>query len=160
MLESLRSWQTEAEQGAAQAAPVPFGEGVEDRRRSERLRVTGGEVFLFLEGDQRYRFRLRDLCCLGISGLTDAPLRVGESVVVQIEEMLMPAAEVIWTQRAMAGLAFINPLPLARVKRLADRHAAGAAWSPAMRANSDLHGWWTDVDAQRKGRRPRPVADR
>ncbi len=152
MLEGLRTRQMEAEEGAAEA--VPFN-GVEDRRRSERIRVTGGEVFLFMEGDQRFRLRLRDMCRLGLSGLTDAPLRVGESLIVQVEEMLMPAAEVIWTQRAMVGLAFINPLPLIRLKRLVDRHEAGAAWSPAMRANSDLHGWWTDVADQRKGRRPR-----
>ena len=95
------------------------------------------------------------MCTHGVSGLTDAPLAMGETLIVQLEEMLMPAAQVVWTQRAMVGLAFINPVPLARMKRLAERHESGAAWSPAMRAGSDLHSWWTDPDAQAKGRKPK-----
>jgi hypothetical protein len=34
-----------------------------------------------------------------------------------------------------------------------ERHRAGAAWSPAMRAGSDLHAWWTDLAAHAAGRR-------
>ena len=154
MLEGVRNWGDGA--GAGEAADAPFAAGgIEDRRRSARHQLTGGEVFLFLAGDQRFRLRLRDLCATGVSGLTDAPLSVGELLIVQLEEMLMPAARVIWTRRAMAGLRFVNPVPLARMRRLAERHAAGAAWSPAMRAGSDLHAWWTDLAAQAEQRRPR-----
>lgn len=131
------------------------GTGVEDRRRAARYRLKGGEVFLFLVGDQRFRLRLRDLCSMGLSGLTDAPVSVGERLIVQLEEMLMPAADVVWTRRAMVGLSFINGLPLVRMKRLRELHKAGTAWSPAMRAGSDMHAWWTDLAAQAAGRRPR-----
>lgn len=153
MLDERESWLNEG--AGMAAAPVDAGEGVEDRRRAERHRLVGGEVFLFVDGDQRYRLRLRDLCSLGASGLTDAPLGVGEQLVVQLEEMLMPAATVVWTRCAMVGLTFVNPLPLTRFNRLCERHAAGSAWSPAMRAGSDMHGWWTDTAAHANGRRAR-----
>lgn len=139
----------------------PFGEGDGDRtggeeaRRAQRYRLWGGEVYLFVDPDQRFRLRLKDLCALGISGLTDAPLEIGQRITVQLEEMLMPAADVVWTRRAMVGLSFINMLPLARMKQLCERHEAGAAWSPAMRAGSDLHAWWTDLAAQEGGRQAR-----
>lgn len=138
-----------------QGARNPAFMGCEDRRRAERFPFLGGEVFLFVDGDQRFRLRLRDLCSLGLSGLTDAPIGIGKTVIVQLEEMLMPAAKVTWTRFAMTGLSFINPLPRARLNRLRERQAAGAAWSPAMRAGSDLHGWWTDVGAHAQGRRAR-----
>ena len=53
MLESI--WNLGSDPAAAaEAAGVPIaGGGVEDRRRSERIRVNGGEVFLFLPGDER-----------------------------------------------------------------------------------------------------------
>jgi hypothetical protein len=153
MLDELNAWLN----GGAAAAAVPArSRGVDvEERQADRFSLLGAEVYLFLQGDQRYRLRLRDLCKLGASGITDAPLCVGEQLVLQLEEMLMPAAEVIWTRCAAVGLAFINPLPLARLNRLRERHAAGVAWSPAMRAGSDLHGWWTDPAAHAKGRRPR-----
>jgi len=153
MLDELNAWLRRPPgdtTAALRAPPIP-----EEHREDERYSLLGGEVFLFLPGDQRYRLRVRDVCVHGASGLTDAPIGVGEQLVVQLEEMLMPAAEVVWTKCAMVGLNFINPLPLARLNRLRERHAAGAAWSPAMRAGSDLHGWWTDQDDHARGRRPR-----
>lgn len=150
MLEQLDYWLD-----GPDGAPYPSDLNEEDRRQAERYRLTSGEVFLFVEGDERYRLRLRDLCRLGAAGLTDAPLGVGERIIVQLEEMLMPAAQVVWTRRAMVGLAFLNPVPIPRIKRLCERHSDGAAWSPAMRAGSDMHGWWTDVEQHGQGRKPR-----
>lgn len=153
MLEALRSWAG----GAAGAGTEPcaaFHADDDERRIAERVRMPGAELFLFMEGEQRFRFRIRDFGCTGLSGITDAPLSVGQGVIVQLEEMLMPAADVVWTRRAWAGLHFVNPVPVARFKRLCERHEAGAAWSPAMRAGSDLHNWWTDVRDQKGGRRP------
>lgn len=160
MLDGLKLWRSgDADAAEAARAQVlaagPPPSGVEDDRGSERFIFTGAEVFLFLPGDERYRLRLKDVSSTGLSGLTDAPLSLGERIIVQFEEMLMPAAEVVWVQRVMAGFRMVNPLPLARIKRLAERHAEGAAWSPAMRAGSDLHAWWTDVDEQKKGRAPK-----
>jgi hypothetical protein len=117
--------------------------------------MRGAELFLFVEGERRVRFRVRDLGCTGLSGVMDAPLTPGQLLMVQLEEMLMPAAEVIWTRRAWAGLRFLDPLQPARFERLCERHRAGAAWSPAMRAGSDLYSWWTDIAEQQGGRRAR-----
>ena len=154
MLEALRSWAGGAAgAGTELSLPQPAG-GVEDRRGSDRVSLAGAELFLFLEGDQRFRLRVRDLSFAGLSGLTDAPLTTGETLVVQLEEMLMPGAQVAWTRRSLVGLHFVTPIPISRFKRLCDRHEAGAAWSPAMRAGSDLHSWWTDADQQQGGRRP------
>jgi hypothetical protein len=156
MLEGLKVWRSDGAAAAvAPDGPVPGPVGVGDRRRSERLELTGAEVYLFLGPEERYRLRLRDVCTAGVSGLTDAPLSEGEQVIVQFEEMLMPAADVIWTRRALVGFRFVNPLPLPRLKRLWERHASGAAWSPAMRAGSDLYCWWTDPSEQKAGRKPR-----
>ena len=155
MLEALRSWAGGAAGAGTDSCLPPGVAGVEDRRGANRVPMRGAELFLFLEGDQRFRFRVRDLGSTGLSGLTDAPLTAGQMLIVQLEEMLMPAAEVMWTRRAWVGLQFVNPVPQGRFKRLCDRHEAGAAWSPAMRAGSDLHSWWTDVEEQEGGRQAR-----
>lgn len=154
MLEALRPWADGAAAAGTEPCPPLLPSG-EDRRGAERVRMPGAELFLFLEDDQRYRFRVRDLGRNGLSGITDAPLTTGQALIVQLEEMLMPAADVVWTRRAWAGLRFVNPLSTVRFKCLCQRHEAGAAWSPAMRAGSDLHSWWTDPGEQRDGRQPR-----
>lgn len=124
-----------------------------ERRRSPRTTLAGAELFVFRDDQSRFRLRVRDLSDLGVSGATDAMLRPGESVLVQLEEMLMPEAVVIWARGGAAGFAFMQPVAQAHLRRIAERHAAGAAWSPAMRAGSDLHSWWTDEDAHAAGRR-------
>ena len=156
MLEGLRAWAGGAAGAGTEVCPAAL-DGVDDDRRQggDRVRMPGAEVFLFLEGDQRYRLRIRDFSLTGLSGLTDAPLSFGQSLIVQLEEMLMPGATVVWTRRALAGLRFVNPVPIARFKRLCERHEAGAPWSPAMRVESDMHNWWTDLQEQKQGRRPR-----
>ena len=143
-------------------AAVPVGldtqPGVEDRRAADRRRLPGAELYLFLVGDQRFRLKVRDLGATGVCGLTDAPLQTGELLIVQLEELLMPAARVVWTLRTMAGFRFNSAIPLTRLQHIRQRHAAGAAWSPAMRAGSDLHAWWTDVEAHSSGRRATRVS--
>jgi hypothetical protein len=159
MLNGLRV-RREGGEGAAGEASARYcrasapGLELEDERGSERFAFPGAEVFLFRAGEERFRLRLKDVSCTGLAGLTDAPLSPGELVVVQFEETFMPAAQVTWVSNARAGLRMVNALPLARMRHLAQRHEAGAAWSPAMRAGSDMHSWWTDLDAQKMGRRP------
>ncbi len=119
-----------------------WDKGSADRRAHDRRPFAGAEIFIFLDTRLRHRMRLRDLSILGLSGLSDAPLIVGQTVIVQLEELLLPAAEVTWTRLSLAGLNFINPLASAKLQRLYDRHEAGARWSPAMRAAPAAHGWW------------------
>lgn len=154
MLEALRSWN---EGGAPLAAPRDE-ESAAERREGERSPMPGAELYLFLENDVRCRLKVRDLGCTGLSGLTDTPLQTGQMIVVQLEEMLMPSAEVIWTRRFMVGFHFVTPLPGAKLQRIRERHEAGAAWSPAMRAGSDMHSWWTNVEEQQSDRRPKLAA--
>ena len=154
MLDALKSWIHGADIGAGEAVPRAAGfEGDDERRQGERFWFAGADVFLFLPNDLSFRLRLKDVSCDGLSGLTDAPLSIGETVLVQFEETFMPAAYVTWTRNAWVGLSVVNPLPEARLRRLCERHKAGAAWSPAMRTNSDLAHWWTDVDEVRAGRK-------
>lgn len=154
MFEALKSWRDEM------AGVIHDGTGAlpadldNERRESERFWFAGAEVFLFLPGEQCFRLRLKDVSCTGLSGLTDAPVSVGELVMVQFEETLMPAATITWTRSANVGMEMVNALPPARLRRIWDRHEAGAAWSPAMRAGSDLGHWWTDVGEVESGRRP------
>ena len=155
MHEALKSWAGDAAGAGTDSSLPPGPAAVEDRRRADRVPLEGAELFLFTQGDQRFRLRVRDFACTGLSGITDAPLTEGQSLIVQLEEMLMPGAEVVWTNGGLAGLRLIDPVPPARFKRLCERHEAGAAWSPAMRAGSDLHCWWTDVEEQQGGRRAR-----
>jgi hypothetical protein len=62
MLEGLRAWAGGAAGAGTEVCPAAL-DGVDDDRRQggDRVRMPGAEVFLFLEGDQRYR------CGFGIS---------------------------------------------------------------------------------------------
>lgn len=152
MLEGLKSW-VRSGIGAGEAMRPAAGFSGDDARTSDRFWFAGGEVFIFLPRDVTFRLRLRDVSVGGLSGLTDAPLQIGELALVQFEETLMPAAHVTWTRNAWVGLSLVNAMPEARLRRLCERHKSGAAWSPAMRSASDLHHWWTDLEQVSKGRR-------
>jgi len=153
MFEALKVSRSEMA-GVVHGPSGPPPETDDERRGAERFWFAGAEVFLFLTGDQCFRLRLKDVSCTGLSGLTDAPLSVGELAMIQFEETLMPAAVVSWTRHSSVGLTMVNPIPPSRLRRIWERHEKGAAWSPAMRAASDLGHWWTDVDEVERGRRP------
>lgn len=153
MFEALKVWRDDVT-GVVHGPAEALAEGEEERRGSDRYWFGGAEVFLFLPDDQCFRLRLKDVSCTGVSGLTDAPVSIGELVMIQFEETLMPAATVAWTRGATVGLRMVNAIPINRLRRIWDRHEEGAAWSPAMRAGSDLGHWWTDVEAVESGRRP------
>jgi hypothetical protein len=112
-------------------------------RSAERFRFIGSTVHVFAHWrelnlsnpTERYLLRLRDLSQTGLSGLTDAPLRVGDVVFIQLDEKHIPAAKVVWFRRVLIGLEFIEPLQIGWLTNAHRRHAAGQAWSPAMRLN-------------------------
>lgn len=132
-----------------------------ERRANERHRFAGAEVYVFGKYSQigaakpkeRFLLQLKDMSRGGLSGLIDAPLTIGDIVFVQLEEMVIPAAQVVWFRRAMTGFEFVQPLSRQRLQSLCERHQAGQLWSPAMRARSDLPGWWMDVAEHQRGRR-------
>jgi len=163
MFGTLKGWRGN-DGGAVEPSQVGVvtGGGVtgnpEDLRGFERFPFPGAVIYLFLSDQQRFIMRLRDVSCSGLAGLTDAPISVGELVVVQFEETLMPAAHVVWTRNTTVGLKLVNALPPSRMSRLVERHEAGAAWSPAMRESSDLNAWWTNTDEIDSGRKPKAPA--
>lgn len=123
----------------------------------------GAEVFLFLEWfsnakgakePEKFTLRVKDLSLTGISGLTDAPVSPGDLIFVQLEETLIPAAEVVWFRRTLVAFHFTEPLEVKKLKRLKDAQDKGQLWSPAMRSRSDLGGWWTNVGEHEQGRKP------
>lgn len=133
-----------------------------NRAGAQRVPFRGAEVFLFMEWysnakgakePEKFTLRIKDLSLTGISGLTDAPIIPGDIVFVQLEETLIPAAELVWFRRSLVDFHFIEPLELRKFKRLKDAHDKGQLWSPAMRARSDLPGWWTNLSEHEKGRK-------
>lgn len=159
MFGTIKGWRGGDDDGKTEPSQIGIvtGGGPEDLRGYERYPFPGAEIFLFLSDQQRFVLRLRDVSCSGLCGLTDAPISVGELVVVQFEETLMPAAHVVWTRNTTVGLKLVNALPPSRMNRLVERHAAGAAWSPAMREASDLNAWWTNTEEVDSGRKPKPA---
>ena len=157
MFGTLKGWRggDDGNLEPSQIGVVTGGGNPEDLRGHERYPFPGGVIYLYLSDQQRFIMRLRDVSCSGLAGLTDAPISVGELVVVQFEETLMPAAHVVWTRNTTVGLKLVNALPSTRMNRLVERHAAGAAWSPAMRESSDLNAWWTNTEEIDAGRKPK-----
>lgn len=137
-------------------------ESRQERRKHERFRFAGAEVYVFTKYSQigeakpreRFLLQLKDISRSGLSGLIDAPLGIGDIVFIQLEEMVIPAAQVVWFRRAMTGFSLVQPLSRQRLHSLHERHMAGQLWSPAMRARSDLPGWWMEVEEHQRGRRP------
>lgn len=101
---------------------------------------------------EKFTLRIKDLSLTGVSGLTDAPIIPGDIVFVQLEETLIPAAELVWFRRSLVDFHFVEPLELRKFKRLKDAHNKGQLWSPAMRARSDLPAWWTSVSDREESR--------
>ena len=102
MFQPKRLWQ-KLVWGRASAAE-PKGDG-RRQRAHERVDCTGRDLPLRI-GHVQYRMHLKDLSCSGASGLTDAPVRVGQIVQLEIDKANRPLAEVRWVRRAWAGLAF------------------------------------------------------
>ena len=117
MFEPLRIWEKFRSDGGG----VPASAGDVDRRIDARHDFTGRDVRLRL-GAVEYRMHLKDLSCSGASGLTDAPLRVGQTVFLEIDNYNRAWAEVRWTRRAFVGLAFEQPIAAEIVRRLRLRY--------------------------------------
>lgn len=119
MFEPLRIW--EKLRSAGVFGPAGDKPDWADRRVDTRHDFTGRDVRLRL-GRFEYRMHLKDLSCSGASGLTDAPLRVGQSVYLEIDKDNHAWAEVRWTKRAFVGLAFEEPVAAAIVRLLRLRY--------------------------------------
>lgn len=114
MLGSLRLWGKSVSDAASDVAAEAADWAT--RRASERHDVTGRIVRLKL-GSSTYRLHLKDISCSGASGLTDAPVEVGQIVYLNIGKALQGFAEVRWVRRVNIGVAFeklLDPDAVAR----------------------------------------------
>lgn len=75
-------------------------------------------------GGTRFGIHLKNLSANGASGLTDAPLEAGQIVLVELSRTVSAPAEVRWTRRSIAGVAFLKPLSSDFLRRLHARFRA------------------------------------
>ena len=93
----------------------------DERRLYVRFRLGGMEIPLRC-GKLFGRAKLRDLSCMGASGLIDLPLALDDVVYLKLSKSLWAAAEVRWVRNTLAGLKFIRPLELGNVRELQVKH--------------------------------------
>lgn len=75
-------------------------------------------------GGSRFGIHLKNLSAKGASGLTDAPLEPGQIIFVELSRTVSAPAEVRWTRRSIAGIAFLMPLSPDFLRRLQARFRA------------------------------------
>jgi hypothetical protein len=93
----------------------------DERRLYIRFRFGGMDIPLRC-GKLFGRAKLKDLSCMGASGLIDLPLALDDVVYLNLSRSLWVAAEVRWVRNTMAGLKFIRPLELGTVRELQVKH--------------------------------------
>ena len=133
MFQPLRLWQKFVARGDAAEAERSSGR---ERRIDTRHDCTGRDARLRL-GSTQYRMHLKDLSCSGASGLTDAPLRVGQSVYLEIDRENRTWAEVRWTRRAWVGLLFDEAIGEDIVRKLRLRYPKARYRAPARRGGRE-----------------------
>lgn len=83
----------------------------DDRRTDERYEVRRYNGNITNDG-LRHQFRLRDLSCTGVSGLTAAPIEDDQTVSIELVKGVLWPATVRWTRGTSVGLSFRRPLPM------------------------------------------------
>ena len=83
----------------------------DDRRVDERYDVRRYNGNITNDG-LSHQFRLRDLSCTGVSGLTAAPIEDDQTVSVELVKGVLWPATVRWTRGTSVGLSFWRPLPM------------------------------------------------
>lgn len=91
-------------------------------RRGERFNLRGRDAELIVD-HVRFAIRLKDLSRTGAAGLTDAPLKAGENIALELDKDVIRPAHVRWTRVAMAGIEFDEPLSSDLLEKL--RGSAG-----------------------------------
>lgn len=76
-------------------------------RRFDVRRYNG----VITEDGLSHRFRLKDLSCKGVAGITAAPIENGQTVPVELVKGVAMPATVRWTRGTSVGLSFRHPLP-------------------------------------------------
>ena len=134
MLKALREWVLDQEPGEAAKSssrvPADRDQDVvlseEDRRLSFRHDFCGHRVVI---RDRRSLalLHLKDLSCMGASGITDLPVAVGEIVFLTLKKPRFHAAEVRRVKNAMIELRFFRFLDPQMVEKIHAAHLARKA---------------------------------
>lgn len=134
MLKSLRSWLDEGDKGATPAprpdeAAGPSDEALlsqVDQRLSFRHDFCGHRVIIRDRRSAAF-LHLKDMSCLGCTGLTDLPVAVGEIVFITLQKPRFHAAQVRWVKSAKMELRFMRFLDPDLVEKIHRAHMARKA---------------------------------
>ena len=134
MLKALRDWVLDIDEDdasdASDRAQVERHEDAMVSKEEARLSVRHdfcGHRVVIRSRRSLAMFHLKDLSCIGVSGLTDLPVPVGAMVFVTLKKGRFHAAEVRWVRNAMVGLRFLRPLDPDMVEKIHAAHVARKA---------------------------------
>jgi hypothetical protein len=134
VLKALRDWVLDISEDDApdESDRAPDGHRQAEAESKEESRLSARHDFCGHRVVIRSRrtlalFHLKDLSCLGASGLTDLPVPVGAMVFVTLKKGRFHAAEVRWVRNVMVGLRFYRPLDPEMVERVHAAHVARKA---------------------------------
>jgi hypothetical protein len=99
-----------------------------NRRASPRFDVKRYNGIITNDG-LSHQFRLRNLSCTGVSGLTAAPIEEGQTVPIELVKGVPCLATVRWTRGTSVGLSFRQRLPMHLVSAILEadqRHCSPA----------------------------------
>ena len=134
VLKALRHWVLEDDDSGKtpdpSAAPAERGEGEaispEDQRLSRRHDMCGARGVIRSRRTMAF-IHLKDLSCLGASGITALPVAVGAMVFLTVQKGRWHAAEVLWVKNVMMGLRFYRPLDPDLVEKVHANHLSSKA---------------------------------
>lgn len=103
-------------------ATTTSGGGSIKDREAERHDLTGAKMSILIDAN-RYVLHVKDLSSSGISGLTDAPLALGQIVVLYLSETNPIAMQIRWIRRTLIGGAFLENLPEENLQAMIKAHS-------------------------------------
>jgi hypothetical protein len=93
-------------------------------RQAPRHELMGAVMYLLVDAT-KYKLHLKDLSSTGVSGMTDAPLALNQTVVLYLTKQEDPVAiQIRWIRRTMIGAAFLENVSEEAMQRLLRGHKA------------------------------------
>jgi hypothetical protein len=110
--------------GRDEAAEVAAQAGTAKDRKAERHELTGTVMYLLVDAT-KYMLHLKDLSSTGVSGMTDAPLALNQTVILYLTKQQDPIAiQIRWIRRTLIGAAFLENVSDEAMHRLLRGHKA------------------------------------
>nr|WP_295373299.1 PilZ domain-containing protein [uncultured Sphingosinicella sp.] len=93
-------------------------------RKAERHELMGAVMYLLVDAT-KYKLHLKDLSSTGVSGMTDAPLALNQTVILYLTKQQDPVAvQIRWIRRTMIGAAFLENVSEEAMQGLLRGHKA------------------------------------